>query len=161
VTEFRVIDFLAHHNPQPDAQLASSRHARFPHSFLHQLAAIETPQFRIAANRLWRRFSAKKTNPMQASPGREGYRLRRTSFHHTCVRHRAGSACPDCTVCGKQCVSPPFIHSKSCMRKRARTDLRGGRSAMVVPTATTIQKRGSRRYRSDVEIGASGCHPCR
>src|SRR5260370_21458772 len=56
---------------------------------------------------------------------------------HTCVRHRAGSACPrDCTVCGKQCVSPPFIHSKIRMRKRARTDLRGGRSAMVVPTAT-------------------------
>ena len=49
------------------------------------------------------------------------------------------------TVCGKQCVSPPFIHSKSRMRKRARTDLRGGRSAMVVPTATTIHKRGSRR----------------
>src|SRR5208282_511707 len=70
--------------------------------------------------------------------GREGHRLRRTSFNHTCVRHRAGSACPrDCAVCGKQCVSPPFIHSKSRMRKRARTDLRGGRSAMVVPTATT------------------------
>jgi len=42
-------------------------------------------------------------------------------------------------VCGQQCVSPPFIHSKSRMRKRARTDLRGGRSAMVVPTATVIQ----------------------
>src|SRR6266849_4799750 len=35
--------------------------------------------------------------------------------------------------------SPPLIHSKSRMRKRARTDLRGGRSAMVVPTATVIQ----------------------
>ncbi len=42
-------------------------------------------------------------------------------------------------MCGQQCVSPPFIHSKSRMRKRARTDLRGGRSAMVVPTATVIQ----------------------
>jgi hypothetical protein len=42
-------------------------------------------------------------------------------------------------VCGKQCVSPPFIHSKSRMRKGARTDLRGGRSAMVVPTATVIR----------------------
>jgi hypothetical protein len=39
-------------------------------------------------------------------------------------------------VYGQQHVSPPFIHSKSRMRKRARTDLRGGRSAMVVPTAT-------------------------
>jgi len=27
---------------------------------------------------------------------------------------------------GKPCVSPPFIHGKSRMRKRARTDLRGG-----------------------------------
>jgi hypothetical protein len=42
----------------------------------------------------------------------------------------------DRTVCGQQHVSPPFIHRKSRMRKRARTDLRGGRSAMVVPTAT-------------------------
>ncbi|HYV75803.1 MAG TPA: hypothetical protein VFB24_16235, partial [Candidatus Binatia bacterium] len=30
----------------------------------------------------------------------------------------------------------PFILGKSLMRKRARTDLRGGRPAMVVPTAT-------------------------
>jgi len=60
-------------------------------------------------------------------PGREGHRLRRTSFNHTCVRHRAGNACPrDCAVCGQQHVSPPFIHSKSRMRKRARTDLSGG-----------------------------------
>src|SRR5215469_9694202 len=29
-----------------------------------------------------------------------------------------------------------ILHGKSRMRKRARTDLRGGRSAMVVPTAT-------------------------
>ena len=41
-------------------------------------------------------------------------------------------------MCGEQHVPPPFIHSKSRMRKRARTDLRGGRSAMVVPTATVI-----------------------
>jgi hypothetical protein len=74
-----------------------------------------------------------------AEAGEKGRRLRRTSFNYTCVRHRAGSACPrDCTVCGKQHVSPLFIHSKSRMRKSARTDLRGGRSAMVVPTATVI-----------------------
>jgi hypothetical protein len=73
----------------------------------------------------------------------DGHRLTRTSFNPTCVRHRAGSACPrDCTVCGNQCVSPSFIHGKSRMRKRARTDLRGGRSAMVVPTATAIRVLG-------------------
>jgi hypothetical protein len=44
-------------------------------------------------------------------------------------------------VCGKQTL-PLFILGKSRMRKRARTDLCGGRSVMVVPTATVIQKRG-------------------
>jgi len=34
--------------------------------------------------------------------------------------------------------SPPFIFGKSHMPKRPCTDLRGGRSAMVVPTATVI-----------------------
>jgi hypothetical protein len=38
-------------------------------------------------------------------------------------------------VCGKQFL-PPLIHGKSRMRKRARTDLCGGRSVMIVPTAT-------------------------
>jgi hypothetical protein len=33
-------------------------------------------------------------------------------------------------------ASAPLIQSKSRMRRRARTDLCGGRSAMVVPTAT-------------------------
>ena len=33
-------------------------------------------------------------------------------------------------------ASTPFILGKSRMRKRARTDLCGGRSAMIVPTAT-------------------------
>src|SRR6266436_9030087 len=37
-------------------------------------------------------------------------------------------------------ASPPLIHGKSRMRKRARTDLCGGRSAMVVPTATIITR---------------------
>jgi hypothetical protein len=40
-------------------------------------------------------------------------------------------------VCGKPSL-PPFFLGKSRMRKRARTDLCGGRSAMVVPTATVI-----------------------
>jgi hypothetical protein len=34
---------------------------------------------------------------------------------------------------------PLLIHRKSRTRKRARTDLRGGRSPMVVPTATVIR----------------------
>ena len=38
-------------------------------------------------------------------------------------------------MCGKQTL-PLLILGKSRMRKRARTDLCGGRSAMVVPTAT-------------------------
>jgi group II intron reverse transcriptase/maturase len=40
-------------------------------------------------------------------------------------------------------ASPPLIHSKSRMRKRACTDLCGGRSAMVVPTATTKTRPGN------------------
>ena len=35
-------------------------------------------------------------------------------------------------------TSPPLIRGRSRMRKRARTDLCGGRSVMVVPTATAI-----------------------
>ena len=37
-------------------------------------------------------------------------------------------------------ASPLRIPGKSRMRKRARTDLCGGRTAMVVPTATAIHK---------------------
>ena len=42
-------------------------------------------------------------------------------------------------MCGKQTL-PLLILGKSRMRKRARTDLCGGRSAMVVPTATVIPR---------------------
>jgi len=42
-------------------------------------------------------------------------------------------------------ASPPPIPGKSRMRKRACTDLCGGRSAMVVPTATVIPKPPSRK----------------
>ena len=45
---------------------------------------------------------------------------------------------------------PPLILGKSRVRKRARTDLCGGRSAMVVPTATTILGRPvSKAFRFD------------
>ena len=35
-------------------------------------------------------------------------------------------------------ASPSLIHGKSRMRRRARTDLCGGRSVMAVPTATVM-----------------------
>jgi hypothetical protein len=38
----------------------------------------------------------------------------------------------------RQPVLPPLIHGKSRMRRRARTDPCGGRSVMIVPTATVI-----------------------
>src|SRR5229473_6917625 len=38
----------------------------------------------------------------------------------------------------RQAILPQLIHGKSRMRRRARTDLCGGRSVMVVPTATVI-----------------------
>ena len=59
--EFHIIDFVAHHDPQPDAQLASRRHARFTEALLHQFAAIKTPQLWIATHGVYRRFSPKKT----------------------------------------------------------------------------------------------------
>src|SRR5215472_12281301 len=51
-------------------------------------------------------------------------------------------ACPSAwTVCVEQTAVPefafaPFILQKSRMRRRARTDLCGGRSVRIVPTAT-------------------------
>jgi hypothetical protein len=39
------------------------------------------------------------------------------------------------------CASPPHIQGKSRMRQRARTDPCGGRSVMVVPTATSDECR--------------------
>src|SRR6266852_5087405 len=51
-------------------------------------------------------------------------------------------------------ASTPLILRKSRMRRRARTDLCGGRSAMVVPTATTIRTRrrllGEWNFHSDL-----------
>src|SRR5260370_569758 len=43
-------------------------------------------------------------------------------------------------------ASTPLILRKSRMRRRASTDLCGGRSAMVVPTATVIQNVRPRHY---------------
>src|SRR6266850_3793238 len=134
---------------------AEKQHAREPGDLLHVLVSRSRPvreghkphggHERTGEVGLCRNTSEpaeqRRAACLRRRPGREGHRLRRTLFNHTCVRHRAGSACPrDCTVCGQQHVPPPFIHSKSRMRKRARTDLRGGRSAMVVPTATVRRR---------------------
>jgi len=48
-------------------------------------------------------------------------------------------------------ASPSLMHGKSRMRKRARTDLCGGRSAMVVPNATGILQKSSGRVRDQNE----------
>jgi hypothetical protein len=102
------------------------------------------------ADDLRSRMSASATQSVGAQgsslrrrPGKEAHRLRRTSFNHTCVRHRAGSACPrDCTVCGQQHVSPPFIHGKSRMRKRARTELLGGAISDGRPLPRQLSRSG-------------------
>ena len=44
----------------------------------------------------------------------------------------------------------PFVLQKSRMRKRARTDLCGGRSAMIVPTATSGGANCGRRMLADL-----------
>ena len=51
-TEFLVIDLIAQHDPQTNAQLAGCRHAGFPQPLLHQFAAIESLQLGIAAYRM-------------------------------------------------------------------------------------------------------------
>jgi len=60
---------------------------------------------------------------------------------HMLLTQSRNFACPSVwTMCVKQTAvwvrSTPFILQKSRMRRRARTDLCGGRSAMIVPTAT-------------------------
>src|SRR6266481_9609842 len=47
----------------------------------------------------------------------------------------------------RQAVLPLLIHGKSRMRRRARTDLCGGRSVMIVPTATVIHLNEELAYR--------------
>ena len=54
-------------------------------------------------------------------------------------RHRAGKRMSQGRGGVRQAALPLSIHGKSRMRKRARTDLCGGRSVMIVPTATVIR----------------------
>src|ERR1017187_6427644 len=67
-------------------------------------------------------------------------------------------------------ASTPLILRKSRMRRRARTDLCGGRSVMIVPPATVIRRRtlerigGFRRTRREIvqksAWGKSSCTEC-
>src|ERR1700680_1219479 len=54
--ELFVINLVAQHDPQPDPQFARRRDPRLPHSFLDELAAVETFQLRIFPYRMYRRF---------------------------------------------------------------------------------------------------------
>jgi hypothetical protein len=61
-------------------------------------------------------------------------------------------------------ASTLLILRKSRMRRRARTDLGGGRSAMVVPTATveTDGHGGAKMILpGETEAGSAGTQPCR
>jgi hypothetical protein len=55
-------------------------------------------------------------------------------------------------------ASPPAIHGKSRMRERACTDLSGGRSATVVPTAT-IRKSGLDTVKARISNDKSAFRP--
>jgi Nucleotidyl transferase AbiEii toxin, Type IV TA system len=51
-TELLIIDLISQHDPQANPQLTRDRHTRLPQALLHQFAAIETLQLRIAARRM-------------------------------------------------------------------------------------------------------------
>jgi hypothetical protein len=51
-TKLLIIDLVSQHDPQANTQLACHRHTRLPETLLHQLAAVETFQLRIAACRV-------------------------------------------------------------------------------------------------------------
>jgi len=54
--EFFVIDLVAQQNPEPDSKFARRRDPRLAHSFLDQLAAIESFQLRVFSYCMHRRF---------------------------------------------------------------------------------------------------------
>src|SRR4030095_150207 len=55
-TELFVINLVAHHDPQPDAQFARCRDPGLAHSFLDELATIEAFQLGIFGGRMHHRF---------------------------------------------------------------------------------------------------------
>ena len=54
--ELFIINLVAHHDPQPDAQFAGRRDPRLAHSFLDELATVEAFQLRVFLHRMHRRF---------------------------------------------------------------------------------------------------------
>src|SRR6202521_2346173 len=46
-TELVVLDLIPQHDPQPDPEFASHRHARLPEAFLVYFAAVKALQLRI------------------------------------------------------------------------------------------------------------------
>ena len=70
------------------------------------------------------------------APARGGQRARKGGRLSLGCSNGGYRARKSCTLILKL-ASTPLILYESRMRKRARTDLRRGRSAMVVPTATT------------------------
>jgi len=61
----------------------------------------------------------------------------------TCSRHRAGTSMYQTLGGCAASTTAVGIHDKSRMRKRAHTDVCGGRPAKAVPTATATQERAS------------------
>src|SRR6266436_6854412 len=59
-TELVVLNLIAQHDPQPDPELASHRHTRFPQTLVHQFAAVKTLQLRILACGMRSRLTPEK-----------------------------------------------------------------------------------------------------
>ena len=59
-TELVVLNLIPQHDPQPDPQLASHGHTRFPQTLLHQFAAVESLQLRILAGGMRSRLTPEK-----------------------------------------------------------------------------------------------------
>src|SRR6202035_4203910 len=62
--------------------------------------------------------------------GRSSLRFSKSGYQHPAF----------CTLIPTPAFTPPILH-KSRMRRRARTDLSGGRSVMSVPTGSVVQLR--------------------
>src|SRR5205814_1014124 len=54
--EFFVIDLIAQHNPEPDSKFPCGRDPGLAHSFLDELATVESFQLRIVSYGMHRRF---------------------------------------------------------------------------------------------------------
>ena len=75
-TEFLVIDLIAQHDPQTNAQLAGCRHAGFPQPLLHQFAAIESLQLgRLVPNSAGRRKAGTRSEALSCTAGSFYFRL--------------------------------------------------------------------------------------